>query len=97
MSKTFKWVKDFKAAGQMATLPVSSRHATDVWVLLTFLTCVWFSCSKKATIVPVPKKTSASCSNDYRLVALTSAVVKRLERLVISYIKCTLDPLLFAH
>ena len=31
---------------------------------------------KRATIIPVPKKPSVSCLNDYRPVALTSVVMK---------------------
>ena len=35
-------------------------------------------CFKKSTIIPVPKKCTASCLNDYRPVALTSVVKKAL-------------------
>lgn len=43
-------------------------------------------CFEKTTIVRVPKKTPASCVNDYRHVALSSVIMKCLERLFISYI-----------
>ena len=56
---------------------------------------------KRATIIPVPKKPSVSCLNDYRPVALTSVVMKCFERLVKDHItSClspALDPLQFAY
>ena len=45
----------------------------------------YHSCSQKST---------ASCLNDYRPVALTSVVVKTLERLVLQFLKSIIDPLL---
>lgn len=47
---------------------------------------------KTATIIPVPKKSSPSCFNDYRPVALTPIIMKCFERLVLSHIKSTLPP-----
>ena len=56
---------------------------------------------KTATIIPVPKKPSPSCFNDYRPVALTPIIMKCFERLVMSHIKSTLplnlDPYQFAY
>ncbi len=43
-------------------------------------------CFKTAVIVPVPKKPNSSCLNDYRPVALTSVLMKILERLVCNII-----------
>ena len=51
-------------------------------------------CFKKAIIIPVPKKYTASCLNDYRPVALTSVVMKTLEHLVLQFLKSIIDPLL---
>ncbi|KAK2177409.1 hypothetical protein NP493_600g02006 [Ridgeia piscesae] len=51
-------------------------------------------CFKKSTIIPVPKKYTASCLNDYRPDALTSVVMKTLERLVLMFLKSIIDPLL---
>ena len=51
-------------------------------------------CFKKSTIIPVPKKSTVSCLNDYRPVALTSVVMKTLERLVLQFLKSVIDPLL---
>jgi len=59
------------------------------------------SCFKAATIIPVPKKPSPSCFNDYRPVALTPIIMKCFERLVMTHIKSilppTLDPFQFAY
>ena len=59
-------------------------------------------CFKAATIIPVPKKTKVKALNDYCPVALTSVVVKVLERLtVVTHLKhvtnSNMDPLQFAY
>ena len=53
-------------------------------------------CFKKSTIIPVPKKSTASCLNgySYRPIALTSVVMKTLESLVFQVLKSIIDPLL---
>ncbi|KAK3546911.1 hypothetical protein QTP86_003785 [Hemibagrus guttatus] len=59
------------------------------------------TCLKTLTIVPVLKKSTVSCINDYCPVALTSIVMKCFERLVMRHIKTqlptSLDPLQFAY
>ncbi len=59
------------------------------------------TCFKAATIIPVPKKSSPSCFNDYCPVALTPIVMKCFERLVMQHIKSvlppSLDPFQFAY
>ncbi|KAM9355553.1 BCL2 modifying factor 1 isoform 1-T2 [Pholidichthys leucotaenia] len=59
------------------------------------------SCFKRSIIIPVPKKPSITGLNDYRPVALTSVVMKSLERLVLSHLKVItgplMDPLQFAY
>ena len=59
------------------------------------------TCLKRSTIVPVPKKSTPACLNDYRPVALTSIAMKCFEGLVKGYICSslppTLDPLQFAY
>ncbi|KAK3510725.1 hypothetical protein QTP70_015979 [Hemibagrus guttatus] len=59
------------------------------------------TCLKITTIVPVPKKSTVSCLNDYLPIALTPIVMKRFERLVMKHIKTqllsSLDPLQFAY
>ena len=54
-----------------------------------------------STIVPVPKKAKATELNDYRPIAITSVIMKCLERLfkvhITSTLPDTLDPLQFAY
>ncbi|KAM8822285.1 uncharacterized protein ACB058_021512 [Synchiropus picturatus] len=52
------------------------------------------TCLKAASIIPVPKKTSPTCHNDYRPVALTPIIMKCFERLVMHHIKTSLPPAL---
>ncbi|GFR71276.1 Non-LTR (Long terminal repeat) retrotransposon and domain-containing protein [Elysia marginata] len=49
-------------------------------------------CFKQSTIIPVPKKPSPKTPNDYRPVALTSAIMKCFEKFVLSYLKSLLPP-----
>lgn len=56
---------------------------------------------KTSCLVPVPKKIHPSTPNDYRLVALTSHIIKTLKRLILKHL-CLLvdpwlDPLQFAY
>ncbi|KAL0153828.1 hypothetical protein M9458_050858 [Cirrhinus mrigala] len=60
------------------------------------------TCFKATTIIPVPKKSSPSCFNDYRPVALTPTLMKCFERLVMQHIKsfayrpnCSTDDAIF--
>ncbi|KAK3541003.1 hypothetical protein QTP86_009520 [Hemibagrus guttatus] len=59
------------------------------------------TCLKTMTIIPVLKKSTVSCLNDYRPVALTPIVTKYFKRLVIRHIKTqlqpSLDPLQFVY
>ncbi len=59
------------------------------------------TCFKATTIIPVPKKSSPSCFNDYHPVALTPILMKCFERLVMQHIKSglppSLDPFQFAY
>ncbi|KAK3539496.1 hypothetical protein QTP70_009039 [Hemibagrus guttatus] len=43
------------------------------------------TCFKTMTIVPVPKKSTVSCLNDYRPIALTPIVMKCFKRLIIRH------------
>ena len=52
------------------------------------------ACFKASTIIPVPKKAKVTGLNDYRPVALTSVVMKVLERLVLAHLKSITDPAL---
>ncbi|KAK3554982.1 hypothetical protein QTP86_002415 [Hemibagrus guttatus] len=59
------------------------------------------TCLKTTTIIPVPKKSPASCLNDHRPIALTPIIMKCFERLVMRQIKDllppSLDPMQFAY
>uniref|UniRef100_A0A9J8BX17 Reverse transcriptase domain-containing protein n=1 Tax=Cyprinus carpio carpio TaxID=630221 RepID=A0A9J8BX17_CYPCA len=58
------------------------------------------TCIKATTIIPVPKKPSPSCFNDYRPVTLTPILMKCFEQLVMHHIKSApppLDPFQFAY
>ncbi|KAK3562006.1 hypothetical protein QTP86_023467, partial [Hemibagrus guttatus] len=50
------------------------------------------TCLKTTTIVPVPKKSTVSCFNDYRPVALAPIVMKCFERFIMRHIKTQLPP-----
>ena len=50
------------------------------------------SCFKSTTIIPVPKKSTITCLNDYRPVALTPIMMRCFERLVQDHIITTLPP-----
>ena len=49
-------------------------------------------CLKTSTIIPVPKKSTVSCLNDYRPVALTPITMKCFEKLVRSHIISSMPP-----
>ncbi|KAK3569607.1 hypothetical protein QTP86_002602 [Hemibagrus guttatus] len=59
------------------------------------------TCLKTMTIIPVLKKSTVSCLNDYRPVALTPIMMKCFERLIMRQIKTqlppSLDPLQFVY
>ncbi|XP_013883397.1 uncharacterized protein LOC106531979 [Austrofundulus limnaeus] len=59
------------------------------------------ACFKATTVIPIPKKTTISCLNDYRPIALTPIAMKCFERLILGHIKNslpgTLDPHQFAY
>ena len=73
---------------------------TDIFNLSIFQFVVP-TCFNRSTIVPVPKKAKVTELDDYRPVALTSAVIKCFERPGKDHITSTLpdnlDPLQFAN
>lgn len=81
-------------AGQLAG---AFQHLFNLSLRLKKVPQLW----KTSCIVPVPKKGLPSTLNDYRPVALTSHVMKILERLVLQHIRPlvsdSLDPLQFAY
>ncbi len=50
------------------------------------------TCFKATTNIPVTKKSSPSCFNDYRPVAITPILMKCFEQLVMHHIKSVLTP-----
>lgn len=59
------------------------------------------ACLKTTKIIPVPKKSTVSCLNDYRPVALMPIITKCFDRLVLRHMNTqlpqNLDPLQFAY
>ncbi|KAK3553591.1 hypothetical protein QTP70_005761 [Hemibagrus guttatus] len=103
VGRAFRRVNTRKAAGpdgisgQVLSVPM----LTEIFNL-SLTQSVIPTCFKESIIVPVPKKKPHPASlNDYRPVALTSTVMKCLERLVrdfiISSLPDTLDPLQIAY
>ncbi|KAI4898686.1 hypothetical protein NFI96_018016, partial [Prochilodus magdalenae] len=87
----------FKAGDKAArkTTPPSDYQVLCLTAFATIPTCL-----RATTIIPMPKKSSGSCLNDYRPVSLTPIIMKCFERLVMRHIKTllppSLDPLQFA-
>ncbi|KAI4889747.1 hypothetical protein NFI96_019341, partial [Prochilodus magdalenae] len=86
------------------TTPPSDDQLTDVFTdifNISLSSATVPTCLKATTIIPVPKKSSVSCLNDYRPIALTPIIMKCLEGLVLRHIKTllppSLDPLQFAY
>ena len=106
--KTFSRVNGRKSAGPdgIPSRVLKTCYAqlapvfTDIFNLSLSM-CVVPRCFKENITIHVPKRTPVSCLNDYRPVALTSVIMKCLEKLVISFIQhnipATLDPLQFAY
>lgn len=59
------------------------------------------ACLKSSIIVPVPKKPSITCLNDYQPVALTLVIMKCFEKILLKHIRdiipVDLDSLQFAY
>ena len=66
------------AYGNNLSLSLDSHTVPEIW--------------KKSVIVPVPKKTCPSENNDYRPVAITSNVVKSLERILVEILRKEVEP-----
>ncbi|MCI4378698.1 hypothetical protein PGIGA_G00218730 [Pangasianodon gigas] len=105
---TLKRTSPWKAAGPdnipWRALRVCSLELADVLTdiyNLSFAQASVPSCFKSTTIVPLPKKNTVTCLNDYRPLALTPAAMKCFERIVMTHIKrtipATLDPFQFAY
>ncbi|KAK1802693.1 hypothetical protein P4O66_021191 [Electrophorus voltai] len=105
--RTLRGVNPRKAAGPDDIPGVLRECADQLADVLTDIFNISLSCAmvptcfKTTTIVPVPKKNTVSCLNDYRPVALTSIIMKCFKKLVIRHIKTqlppSLDPLQFVY
>ncbi len=108
VNRVFRKEKSRKASGpdgiSPACLKVCADQLAPIFTQIfnrSLEQCKVPCCFKRSTIIPVPKKPKITGINDYRLVALTSVVMKSLERLVLAYLKDIirplLDPLQFAY
>ncbi|KAK1802655.1 hypothetical protein P4O66_004298 [Electrophorus voltai] len=105
---TLRGVNPWKAAGP-DNIPgrVLRECADQLADVLTDIFNISLSCAmvptcfKTTTIVPVPKKPTVSCLNDYHPITLTSIIMKCFKRLVMRHTKTqlpsSLDPLQFAY
>ena len=104
----FKSQNPRKAAGPDSVSPAVLKHcANQLAPVFTYIfnasleLCHVPACFKASTIIPIPKRAKVTGLNDYRPVALTSVVMKVLERLVLAHLKSitdpVLDPLQFAY
>ncbi len=108
VNRVFRKQKSRKASGPDSISPACLKVCADQLAPIftqifnrSLELCEVPCCFKCSTIVPVPKKPKITGLNDYRPVALTSVVMKSLERLVLAYLKDItrplLDPLQFAY
>ena len=108
VNKVFKSLKVNKACGPDNLKPrILKCFAKELCFIFTYIFNQSLELNiipeawKTSKIVPVPKSKSVKEMNDLRPIALTSILVKCLERLVLSFVKpvCQpcLDPLQFAY
>ena len=106
--KAFKSQNPRKAAGPDRVAPSVLKNCaeqlapvfTDIFNL-SIRECKVPTCFKRSTIIPVPKKPTVTKLNDYRPVALTSVIMKVLERFVLVFLQkstaALMDPHQFAY
>ncbi|KAI4887040.1 hypothetical protein NFI96_023441 [Prochilodus magdalenae] len=97
--KTLRRVNPRKAAGPdnipARVLKECADQLTDVFTdifNISLSSATVPTCLKATAIIPVQKKSSVSCLNDYRPIALTRIIMKCFERLVLRHIKTLLPP-----
>ncbi|XP_033109699.1 uncharacterized protein LOC117110956, partial [Anneissia japonica] len=106
--KLFRKTKIRKAAGPDGLAGILIREcATQIAPVFQYIfqlslrQCVIPSIWKHSLIIPIPKSSTVSNLNDYRPIALTSLIMKCLERFVVNQIKPVkepkLDPMQFAY
>ena len=96
--RSFKTLKENKAAGPDHIKPKLLRLCSDQLAYVFTYIFNWSLgtttiplCFKKSIIIPVPKKNSPECLNDFRPVALTSVVMKCFEKIVLRFINSLLS------
>ncbi len=108
VNRDFRKQKSRKASGPDGISPACLKVCADQLAPIftqvfnrSLELCEVPCCFKRSTIIPVPKKPKITGLNEYRPVALTSVVMKSLERLVLAFLKDItrplLDPLQFAY
>ncbi len=106
--QVFRKQKRKKSPGPDCVTPVYMKSCADQLAPIfakifnrSLELCEVPSCFKHSTIIPIPKKSKITGLNYYRLVALTSVVIKSFEKLVLAHLKDitgpSLDPLQFAY
>ncbi|XP_060758450.1 cilia- and flagella-associated protein 57-like [Neoarius graeffei] len=91
LNSFYRWFETRNSMAMRKTIPPPNDQA---------LCLTTADCFKTPTIIPVPKKSSVSCLNEYCPVALIPIIMKCFKRLIIRHIKTllppSLDPLQFA-
>ena len=101
MRRTFRGLKKNNAPGPDNIILSVLQHCAEE--LAGVFTSVYTTslrqssapkCFKEAIIIPIPKTKTISCLNDYRPIALTSAVMKSFECIVLNHLKTVTTPLM---
>ena len=108
VKRTFDSLNGRKACGpdgvKGKTLKMCSSQLTYIYTLIfnmSIKNCIIPALWKCSEIIPIPKKAKVNEMNDLRPIALTSVVMKCLEKLVLNKVKSAFnnvqDPLQFAY
>ncbi|KAK3518537.1 hypothetical protein QTP70_001502 [Hemibagrus guttatus] len=80
---------------------LASEGILDTPLTVSSAEALVHTCFKSTTIIPLPKKNTVTCLNDYRPIALIPIAMKCFERIIMSHIKrnipITVDPFQFAY
>ena len=95
--RNFRKLEERKAAGPDGLSPRILETCADQLPLVVATIYNWSLSSRKvptlfkrATVIPVPKKSAISSLNDYRPVAITSVAMKAFEKIILNFIKTLL-------
>lgn len=105
MRKNLRAVTPRKAAGPdgipgVVVVKACADQLTEILTKLFNLSLILATvptCLKASTIIPIPKKTAIDSLNDYRPIALTSVIMKCLERSVSQHTRDCLPPSFDPH